>query len=61
MQHNLDVRRAAHQANVFFWQIAEELGIADTTFTRKLRRELSTEETRHILEIIDRLRERDAG
>lgn len=60
MTSNFTIRRVAKEAGVYFWQIAEALNIADSTFTRKLRRELPADETRRILEIIDRLKERDA-
>ena len=41
---NQDIRRAAAGAGVKLWQVAEALGIADTTFCRKLRHELPQEE-----------------
>ena len=37
------------------WQIAEALGIADCTFSRKLRKELPREEKEKIFSIIERL------
>lgn len=52
---NKDVRVAAMSAGVPLWRIAEELGIADTSLSRKLRRELPADEQKQILEIIDRL------
>lgn len=41
---NLDIRQEAKTAKVNLWQIAEQLGIADSNFSRKLRKELSVEE-----------------
>lgn len=52
---NNDVRRAAAGAGIRLWQIAEALGIADCNFSRKLRRELPTEEKEKILSIIKEL------
>lgn len=52
---NQDVRKAAAAAGVRLWQIAEALGIADCSFSRKLRKELSPEAKAEILAIIDRL------
>lgn len=49
---NIDIRTAVRESGVRMWQIAEALGIADTTFCRKLRKELSQEEKTHIFEII---------
>lgn len=53
---NQDVRVAAKAAGVKLWQIAEELGIADSAFSRKLRHELPEETWRQELVIIERLR-----
>lgn len=52
---NNDVRLTAAGAGVKLWQIAEALGIADCSLSRKLRRELSAEEKEKILEIIKNL------
>lgn len=52
---NLDVRKAAAGAGVKLWQIAEVLGIADCNFSRKLRRELPSEEKERIFSIIKQL------
>ena len=52
---NQDIRRAAAGAGVKLWQIADELGIADCNFSRKLRKELPQAEKEKILAIIERL------
>ena len=39
---NQDIRRTAAGAGVKLWQIADALGIADCSFSRKLRKELHT-------------------
>ena len=57
MQANQDIRRTAAGAGVKLWQVAEALGIADCSLSRKLRRELSAEEKKKVFEIIDRLAE----
>ena len=38
--------------NIKKWKVAEMLGIADTTFSKKLRKELPESEKQKILEII---------
>ncbi len=53
MQNNMDIRIKAQTAGVKLWQIADELGIADGNFSRKLRKELSEEEKAKIFSIID--------
>ncbi len=55
MQTNIDIRRTAAGAGVKLWQIAEALGMADCSLSRKLRRELPEEEKAQIFKIIDRL------
>lgn len=52
---NQDIRRAAAGAGVKLWQIAEALGIADCSLSRKLRRELPAEEKEKIFGIIREL------
>lgn len=52
---NEDIRKAAKQAGVRMWRIADELGIQDSVLSRKLRYELSEEQKRKIFMIIDRL------
>lgn len=52
---NQDIRRTAAGAGVKLWQVAEALGIADCSLSRKLRRELPTEEKEKILSIIKEL------
>jgi len=53
--NNRDIRQAAGGAGVKLWQIADELGINDGNFSRKLRKELSAEEKAKIFEIIEHL------
>lgn len=52
---NQDIRRTAAGAGVKLWQIAEALGIADCSLSRKLRRELPAEEKEKIFGIIREL------
>lgn len=49
---NLDIRRAAAGNGVRLWQIADALSIADSSFSRKLRKELPEAEKAEIFEII---------
>ena len=52
---NRDIKRAAKNSGVFHWEIAEKLGIQDSAFSRKLRRELPDQEKQEILKIIETL------
>lgn len=52
---NLDIRNTAAGNGVRLWQIAEALGIADCSLSRKLRKELPAEEKQEIFGIIERL------
>lgn len=52
---NQEIRLAAAGAGVKLWQIAEALGIADCSLSRKLRRELPPEEKGRLFSIIREL------
>lgn len=52
---NQDIRRTAAGSGVKLWQIAEALGIADCSLSRKLRRELPAQEKEKIFGIIREL------
>ena len=52
---NLDIRAAAVSAGVKLWRVADALGIADASLSRKLRKELSQEEKEKIFSIIRKL------
>lgn len=52
---NQDIRLMAAGSGVKLWQVAEALGIADCSLSRKLRRELSQDEKQKIFAIINRL------
>lgn len=49
---NVDIRAAAKQAGVFLYTVADKLGVSEPTMTRLLRRELSEDKKRKILDII---------
>lgn len=55
---NFDIRRAAKENNVKLWEIAEAIGLAESTFSRKLRRELPSDQRDHILRVIANLAEK---
>ena len=52
---NLELREHAKNKGVKLWQIADELNMFDSNFSRMLRKELSNEKKEEIFEIIDRL------
>lgn len=54
---NLDIRSAAVAAGVKLWRIADALGIADASLSRKLRKELPPQEKEKIISIIRKLSE----
>ena len=49
---NQDIRNAAKKAGVKLQQIADELGVWDSTFSKKLRKELPQEEKEKLFDII---------
>lgn len=52
---NLDIRAEAVSHGVRLWRVAEELGIADASLSRKLRKELPQDEKEKIIAIIRQL------
>ena len=55
MKKNMLVRDAAKAAGICLWQVAEELGMQESAFSRKLRHELPMREVEQILGIIAQL------
>ena len=53
MKKNNDVRTTAKKRNVYLYEIAEVLGIGETTFCRHLRKELSAAQKDEIYAAID--------
>lgn len=52
---NQEIRAAVKRSGIRMWQLAEALGIADTTLCKRLRKELSDNERKSILEVISKL------
>ena len=55
MTKNSEIRNQAKKSGVCLWQIAEELKMQDSNFSRLLRHELSTDKKEQILAIIKKL------
>ena len=53
---NEDIKKAAKEAGIRLWRIAEKLGITDAMFSRKLRYEIPEEERKQIFSIIEQLK-----
>lgn len=54
---NMDIKREAAGAGVKLWEIAEAMGIADCSLSRKLRREMDAEEKEKVRQIIHQISE----
>jgi hypothetical protein len=54
---NDDIRERAKQKGVCLYQIADRVGMQDSNFSRKLRKELTDGEKKRIFKIIDELAE----
>ena len=54
---NEDIRNEIKEANLFFWQVADELSMTDGNFSRLLRKELSNERKDKIRNAIATLKE----
>jgi len=53
---NKEIKDSIKSTNLYQWQVAEALGIGESTFCRKMRRELPDEEKAIILSTIDKLK-----
>ncbi len=47
--YNSDIKNYAFEKGVYLWQIANELGIADTTFSKKMRKPFTKEKKKKFL------------
>lgn len=56
MENNIEIRNAIFSNNIKKWEIANKLGITDSTFSRMLRNEISNEKKKEILNIINTLK-----
>ena len=52
---NQDIRRAAAGNGVCLWQVADVMGMADSSLSRKMRKELPEDEKHKIFGIIAEL------
>lgn len=53
---SLEIKSRIIAAGLRCYQVAEELGITDTSFSRKLRTGLTKEDTEKVLSIIEKLK-----
>ena len=56
-QNNIKIRLAAMEAGVPMWRMAQRLGIAPETLSKKLRYELSIDEEKRIFQAIEDIKE----
>lgn len=54
---NRIIREAAQKNGVLLWQLAYAVGVNDSTFSRRLRKELPQEEQEKLLSIIAQIAE----
>lgn len=55
MKSNQDIRDYAATHKVRLWECAEKLGMADTTFSKKMRQELSAEKKQEVISAINKI------
>ena len=58
---NFEIRCAAGSYGIRLWQVADAIGMNESAFSRKLRKELPQEEKQRILEAIDRRSQEKQG
>ena len=52
----VEIKKRIHAAGLRVWQVADAFGVADTTFSKKLRYSFSDEDTQKVLSIIEQLK-----
>lgn len=52
---NNEVRNAAGGCGIRLWQVAEAIGMNESAFSRKLRKELPQEEKDRLIAVIEKL------
>ena len=58
---NQEIREAAKKSGVKLWQVADCIGMNDSNFSRKLRKELPNNERKEILDIIASIHSENGG
>lgn len=58
---NKEIRNAAGGHGLKLWEVAEAIGMNESAFSRKMRRELPEEEKNKILSVITRLAQERQG
>lgn len=56
--NNLEIRLAIKKARLYNYEVAAELGVSESHFSRKLRNEMGEEERQRVLDAIERVVER---
>lgn len=54
--NNKDIRNRLKKENIYLWQIADKLGIHETTLIKKLRKELTKEQNMQLLSAVESIR-----
>ena len=55
---NIDIREALDKKDVRQWEVAEEMGVSEFTFSRRMRRDVSPEYKEQILSAIRKIAEK---
>lgn len=52
---NAKILEKAKKAGIYYWQIADRIGVAESTFVRWIRKELPEDKKAEILKVIEEL------
>ena len=52
---NAEIRRSIAESGLLKWEVAERIGISDSSFSRMLRRELPPDKRERVLQAIEQL------
>ena len=51
-----EIKKAIKAAGLKIWQVADAYGVADTTFSKYLRKDFTSENAERVLNIIEKLK-----
>lgn len=54
-QSNIEIRKMIKEYKLYYWEVADKVGISDTRFTVWLRKPLNDERKKRVLDAINEL------
>ncbi len=52
---NVEIRKTLKKKGVYQYEVADKMGVSESTLVKRLRKELSADEKQEIIEVIDEI------